>query len=100
MFIPMKNTKTLNHRLLDIIDKDYEGCEWFLIAANELMGTLNEMIEMLKDENTSFEILKNSIGKVGIGIGNVERCLEGVEDFYSQVVEILSEEAQKNKESH
>ena len=98
--MPMKNIQTLNQRLLAIIDKEYEGCEWFLIAANELMGTLNEMIEMFKDENTSFATIKNSIGKVGIGIGNVERCLEGVEDFYSKAVEILSEDAQKNKESH
>jgi uncharacterized protein YerC len=96
----MKNTQTLNQRLLEIIEKDFEGCEWFIIAANDLMKTLNETIEMFRDENTSFATIKNSIGKVGIGIGNVERCLEGVEDFYSKAVEILSDEARKNKESH
>ena len=96
----MNNTQTLNQRLLEIIEKDFDGCEWFIIAANELMGTLNETIEMFRNENTTFATIKNSIGKVGIGIGNVERCLEGVEDFYSKAVEILSEEAQKNKESH
>jgi len=96
----MKNTQTLNQMLLEIIEKDFEGFEWFIIAANDLMGTLNETIEMFRDENTSFATIKNSIGKVGIGIGNVERCLEGVEDFYSKAVEILSDEARKNKESH
>ncbi len=96
----MNNTQTLNQRLLEIIEKDFDGCEWFIIAANELMGTLNETIEMFRDENTSFATIKNSIGKVGIGIGNVERCLEGVEDFYSKAVEILSDEARKNQESH
>jgi uncharacterized protein YerC len=96
----MKNTQTINQRLLEIIEKDFDGCEWFIIAANDLMGTLNETIEMFRDENTTFSTIKNSIGKVGIGIGNVERCLEGVEDFYSKAVEILSAEAQKNKDSH
>jgi uncharacterized protein YerC len=96
----MNNTQTLNQRLLEIIEKDFDGCEWFIIAANELMGTLNETIEMFRNENTTFATIKNSIGKVGIGIGNVERCLEGVEDFYSKAVEILSDEARKNKESH
>jgi len=96
----MKNTQTINQRLLEIIEKDFDGCEWFIIAANELMGTLNETIEMFRNENTTFATIKNSIGKVGIGIGNVERCLEGVEDFYSKAVEILSDEARKNRESH
>ena len=96
----MNNTQTLNQRLLEIIEKDFDGCEWFIIAANELMGTLNETIEMFRNENTTFSTIKNSIGKVGIGIGNVERCLEGVEDFYSKAVEILSDEARKNRESH
>jgi len=96
----MNNTQTLNQRLLEIIEKDFDGCEWFIIAANELMGTLNETIEMFRNENTTFATIKNSIGKVGIGIGNVERCLEGVEDFYSKAVEILSDEARKNRESH
>lgn len=91
---------SLNQRLLDIIEKDFDGCEWFIIAANELMKTLNETIEMFKDEHTSFETIKNSIGKIGVGIGNVERCLEGVEDFYNNSVEILSKEIQKHKENH
>lgn len=96
----MKNEQTLNQRLLEIIEKDFEGCEWFIVAANELMGTVNETIEMFKDADTTFEIIKNSIGKIGIGIANVERCLEGVEDFYNRTVEILSNELPKKQERH
>ena len=93
----MKQAISLNQQLLDIIQKDFEGCEWFIIAANELMKTLNETVEMFKDENTSFEIIKDSIGKIGIGIGNVERCLEGVEDCYNTTVELLSKEMQNKR---
>ena len=93
----MKQAISLNQQLLDIIQKDFEGCEWFIIAANELMKTLNETVEMFKDENTSFEIIKDSIGKIGIGIGNVERCLEGVEDCYNTTVELLSKEMQNER---
>ena len=96
----MKNEQTLNQRLLEIIEKDFKGCEWFIVAANELMGTVNETIEMFKDADTTFETIKNSIGKIGIGIGNVERCLEGVEDLYNRTVEILSNELPKKQERH
>lgn len=97
----MKYVKTpLNQRLLEMLEKDFEGCEWFIIASNELMGTLNETKAMFKDEHSSFETIKNSIGKIGIGIGNVERCLEGVEDFYTKTVEMLSDEMQKHKKNH
>jgi len=96
----MKNEQTLNQRLLEIIEKDFERCEWFIVAANALMGTVNEAIEMFKDADTTFETIKNSIGKIGIGIGNVERCLEGVEDFYNRTVEILSNELPKKQERH
>jgi len=96
----MENPQSLNQRLLEILEKDFEGCEWFIIAANELMGILNETTEMFKDANTSFETIKDSIGKIGIGIGNVERCLEGVEDFYNRTVEMLSNELSQKKENH
>jgi uncharacterized protein YerC len=94
----MKQQATcINQKLLDIIQKDFEGCEWFIIAANELMRTLNDTIVMFKDVNTPFEAIKDSIGKIGVGIGKVERCLDGVEDCYNRTVELLSKEMQKKK---
>jgi len=96
----MKKLQGLHQRLLDLLEKDFDGCEWFIISSNELMATLNETIEMLKDADTSFETIKDSIGKIGIGIGNVERCLEEVEDFYNKTVEMLCDELPRHKKDH
>ena len=96
----MRKQQDLHQRLLDLLEKDFDGCEWFIISSNELMATLHETIAMLKDTETSFETIKDSIGKIGIGIGNVERCLEGVEDFYNRTVEILSHESPNKRETH
>jgi uncharacterized protein YerC len=96
----MTKQPNLHQRLLDLLEKDFDGCEWFIISSNELMATLNDTISMLKDADTSFETIKDSVGKIGIGIGNVERCLEGVEDFYNRTVEILYDELPKNKITH
>jgi uncharacterized protein YerC len=97
---PMRKQQGLQQRLLDLLEKDFDGCEWFIISSNELMATLNETIAMLKDAETSFDTIKDSIGKIGIGIGNVERCLEGVEDFYNKTVEMLCDELPKHKKTH
>ena len=84
--------KTPHQKLLKIIEEDYEGCEWFIISANELMQKLNKSIELYKNNQTSLETIKDFIGEIGIGIGNVQRCLDGVEDCYSKTVEQLSKE--------
>ena len=84
--------KTPHQKLLKIIEEDYEGCEWFIISANELMQKLNKSIELYKNNQTSLETIKDFIGEIGIGVGNVQRCLDGVEDCYSKTVEQLSKE--------
>lgn len=90
----MKQTRDIHTRLLDIIQKDYDGCEWLIISANELMVTIHDMIDMFK-EKRSFEDIKNSIGKIGIGINDIEKCLEGVEECYSKMIEELSNDSEK-----
>lgn len=95
----MKQTRSANNRLLDIIQIDYEGCEWFIISTNELMGTINDTIKMFKDNNRSFEDIKNSIGKIGIGISNVEKCLDGVEECYSKMIEEMSNDSKNISDS-
>ena len=92
----MEDSKDTTHqKLLKVLQEDFDGCEWFIISANELMNTLNNLSEMYKDKKTSLESIKNSIGKIGIGIGNVQRCLDGVEDCYSKSVEVLGDEMKK-----
>ena len=91
----MEDSKNAHQKLLKVLQDDFDGCEWFIISANELMNTLNELSEMYKDKKTSLEAIKNSIGKIGIGIGNVQKCLDGVEDCYSKSVEVLGDEMEK-----
>jgi hypothetical protein len=88
----MNNSKTVHQKLLDIIQEDFEGCDWFIIAANDLMNTLSDIVTMANDSTTSVEKIVNSVGKIGIGISNVERCLDGVEDCYNKTVKLLSDE--------
>jgi len=93
----MKQAKSINQKLLHIINNEFDSCEWFIISANELMKTLNATIDMLKDNNKSFDEIKDSIGKIGIGISNVEKCLDGVEECYSKLIEVLSGESEKEE---
>ena len=94
----MQTTKKTPHqKLLKIITEDYDGCEWFIISANELMQKLNASIELYKNNQTSLETIKDFIGEIGIGIGNVQRCLDGVEDCYTKTVELLSKEIKSLK---
>ena len=92
-----KLKKTPHQKLLKILKEDYDGCEWFIISANELMQKLNESMELCKNEQTSLETIKDFIGEIGIGISNVQRCLDGVEDCYSKTVELLGDEINKLK---
>ena len=82
----------MHQKLLTLIRDDFEGCEWFIIAANDLMNTLTDIVSMANDSTTPVEKITNTIGKIGIGISNVERCLDGVEDCYNKSVELLSDE--------
>ena len=96
--LQMKHTvKSDNQKLLDIVQNDFDSCEWFIISANELMRTVNDTIDIFKDDSKSFKEIKDSIGKIGISISNVEKCLDGVEECYSKMVESLSNEAKKPK---
>ena len=85
------NNATIHQKLLDIIQDDFEGCEWFIVAANELMNTLSDILAMANDSSTSVEKLTSTIGKIGIGISNVEKCLDGVEECYNKSVQLLSD---------
>ena len=95
----MQQTRSINKKLLDIIQKDYDSCEWFIITTNELMGTINDTIEMFKDNNRSFEDIKNNIGKIGIEISNVEKSLDGVEECYTKMIEEMSNDSKKRSAS-
>lgn len=88
----MCKRENVHQKLLDIIQKDFDGCEWFIIAANDLMNTLADIVSMAKDGTASFESLAGAIGKIGIGISTVEQCLNEVEECYNKTVNLLSDE--------
>ena len=92
----MKKSQTINRKLLDIIQNDFDSCEWFIISSNELMKTLNDSIDLFKNKDAPFEEIKDYIGKIGMGIRNVEKCLDGVEDCYNKIVESLSDASKNN----
>lgn len=94
----MNQKKAINQRLTSIIKNEFDSCEWFIISSNELMKTLNNFIELVKDGNKSFEEIKDYIGTIGIGIGNVEKCLDGVEECYNSLVKELNNENKENNE--
>ena len=91
----MDSEKSVHQKLLQIIHDEYDDCEWFIISSNELMKTLNDTTTMFKDRSKTYEEIKDSIGKIGVGIRNVETCLDGVEECYNRIVEELANE--KNK---
>ena len=92
-----ESKKTTHQKLLKLLKEDYDGCEWFIISANELMQKLNQSMELCKNNQTSLETIKDFIGEIGIGISNVQKCLDGVEDCYSKTVELLSNEISRLK---
>jgi uncharacterized protein YerC len=91
----MDSEKSVHQKLLQIIQEEYDNCEWFIISSNELMKTLNDTTTMFNDRSKTYEEIKDSIGTIGLGIRNVEKCLDGVEECYNRIVEELANE--KNK---
>ena len=88
----MDSEKSVHQKLLQIIQDEYDNCEWFIISSNELMKTLHDTTTMFKDRSKTYEEIKDSIGKIGLGISNVEKCLDGVEECYNRIVEELANE--------
>jgi hypothetical protein len=90
--VTMDSEKSVHQKLLQIIQDEYDNCEWFIISSNELMKTLNDTTTMFQDRSKTYEELKDSIGKIGLGVSNVEKCLDGVEECYNRIVEELANE--------
>lgn len=93
----MKNPETIHQRLYTLIQEDFDGCEWFIIAASDLMNTLSDILSMASNPATPVETITGAIGKIGIGISNVEQCLDGVEDCYNKSVKLLSDSVSQEK---
>lgn len=95
-----KPTKKLNRRLLSILNDDYEECQFFMAASNELTYRIKELAKTIKGENVEFDTLLDAVGQIGIYISHTEKRLEEVEDCYTMLVEAMSEEKKKKKRSN
>jgi hypothetical protein len=87
-----KISKKLKTKLLDILKKEYEDCEFFMAASNILTNHIKDISNTVNDENPDFDKLRDEICEIGININHTEKRLLEVEDCYTKLVEALAEE--------
>lgn len=76
-------------RLSTILLKDYEECQFFFAAAHLLRDQLQKISEQVQREEIEFNLVRDTIGELGIYISNLERGLNEVEECYTKLVEAL-----------
>jgi hypothetical protein len=84
-----KVASAIKERLNTILTKDYEECQFFFAAADLLSDKLKNITEMTKQEEVDFNLMRDTIGELGICISNIERGLEEAEECYTRLVEAL-----------
>jgi len=87
-----KISKKLKTKLLDIINNEYEDCDFFMAASNILTNHIKDISNLINDENPDFDKLRDEICEIGVYINNTEKRLLEVEDCYTKLVEALAEE--------
>jgi len=84
-----KVASAIKEKLNKILTKDYEQCQFFFAAADLLSDKLKNIIELTQQEEIDFNLMRDTIGGLGICISNIERGLEEVEECYTKLVEAL-----------
>ena len=88
----MATTPTLlKQKLISIIKKDYEECQFYTASTNMLIHKIQDIALSLEKEDLEFEKLRDGIGEIGLFISNSEKRLEEVEECYTKLVEALAE---------
>ena len=87
-----KISNKLKTRILDIINNEYEDCDFFMAASNILTNHIKDISNLINDENPDFDKLRDEICEIGVYINNTEKRLLEVEDCYTKLVETLAEE--------
>ena len=88
----MANTPTiLKQKLVSIIKKDYEECQFYMASTNMLLNKIKDLTLLLEQEVLDFDRLRDEIGGIGIYLSNAEKRLEEVEECYTKLVEALAE---------
>jgi len=84
-----KVASAIKEKLHTILTKDYENCQFFFAAADLLSDKLKNITELTQQEEIEFNLLRDTIGELGICISNIERGLEEAEECYTKLVEAL-----------
>ena len=87
-----KISKNLKTKLLDILNNEYEDCDFFMAASNILTNHIKDISAIINDENPDFDKLRDEICEIGVNINHTEKRLLEVEDCYTKLVEALAEE--------
>ncbi len=87
-----KISKKLKTKLLDILNNEYEDCDFFMAASNILTNHIKDISAIINDENPDFDKLRDEICETGVNINHTEKRLLKVEDCYTKLVEALDEE--------
>lgn len=84
-----KVASTVKEKLHTIVTKDYEECQFFFAAVDLLGDRLKNITELTQQEEIDFNLMRDTIGELGICISNIERGLEEAEECYTKLVEAL-----------
>jgi hypothetical protein len=84
-----KVASAIKEKLHTILTKDYENCQFFFAAADLLSDRLKNITDLTGQEDVEFNLLRDTIGELGICISNIERGLEEAEECYTKLVEAL-----------
>jgi len=52
-----------------------------------------------RNQETTFEQLKDEVGQIGIFLGNAEKRLQEVEDCYTRLIDALADNINSSKEA-
>lgn len=90
-----KVSEELKRNLNSILKDDFEGCQFFMAAAQLLTNKMIDLSASLDNEDFDFDALRDAICEIGPFINNVEHRLLDVEECYTRLVEALSIEKSK-----
>jgi hypothetical protein len=84
-----KVASAIKEKLHTILTKDFEECQFFFAAADLLSDKLKTITELTQQEEIEFNLVRDTIGELGICISNIERGLDEAEECYTKLVEAL-----------
>ena len=82
-------SRNVKDKLHAILIEDYAECQSFFAAASILKDKITNIAALIEKEEIDFNMLRDTIGELGIYIRNIEKGLYEIEDCYTKLVEAL-----------